>query len=279
MKFGVFIVPTDSSISVTSLAVELESRGFESLFLPEHTHIPVSTSSTYPGGRPGDPVPLEYRSVYEPYVALSAAAAVTKDLLVGTGVCLVAQHHPISLAKRAATLDQISQGRFLFGVGAGWNAEEMRNHGIDPARRTEALEESLMAIRSIWREDEASFAGKTINFGPIWSWPKPYGGSEPRILVGGRSARARALAAKMGGDWMPDDPRDSKALAKMVEEFREQVEQIGGQAAVSLFSARPHPEDLEVYEETGIARCIFWLPAVGRDELLPRLDRYAQLIA
>ena len=169
MKFGLAIFPTAETIQPTAIGRLAEEHGFESIWFPEHTHIPVSRETPYPGG--GD-LPDEYRRIYDPFVALAAAAAVTERLLVGTGICLIVERDPITTAKEVATLDRISDGRFLFGVGAGWNREEMANHGTDPRTRFGLMRERLEAMMRIWSEEEAAIHGKHVDFDPIWSWPK-----------------------------------------------------------------------------------------------------------
>src|SRR5919206_2840703 len=185
MKFGVTMFTTRYSIGPAELARAVEERGFESLFVPEHTHIPVSRRSPWPGGAD---LPDEYRETLDPFLALTAAAAATERLLLGTGICLVVERDPITTAKEVATLDHLSGGRFLFGVGAGWNAEEMQNHGTDPSTRFGLMRERVEAMKAIWTQDEAAYHGKHVDFDAMWSWPKPAQKPHPPILVGGRGA-------------------------------------------------------------------------------------------
>ena len=166
MHIGALIFPTDLSIGIDRLAREMEARGFESLWVTEHTHIPTSRRTPWPGG---GPLPDEYRRTHDPYVALTTAAAVTEHLKVGTGVSLVAQHHPITLAKTIASLDLISRGRFLFGIGVGWNEDEMENHGLDPRTRRSAVRETILSMKQLWTQDEASYSGRFVNFSESWS--------------------------------------------------------------------------------------------------------------
>ena len=182
MKFGVTMFPTDYAIGPAELAGAVEEHGFESLFFPEHTHIPTSRRTPWPGGAE---LPREYSRTLDPFVALSAAATATERLRIGTGICLVVERDPITLAQEVASLDFISGGRFLFGIGGGWNLEEMENHGTDPAQRWKLLRERVLAMKAIWAEDEAEFHGRFVNFDPIWSWPKPVQEPHPPILVGG----------------------------------------------------------------------------------------------
>ena len=182
MKFGVAIFPTEDSQPPDELARMAEERGFESLLFPEHTHIPASRETPYPAG--GE-LPPEYSRTYDPFVALTAAAAATERLKIGTGICLVIERDPIITAKEVASLDRLSDGRFLFGVGAGWNVEEMRNHGTDAGKRFGLMRERIEAMKAIWTQEEASYSGRYVNFERIWSWPKPVQEPHPPILVGG----------------------------------------------------------------------------------------------
>src|SRR5205807_10329517 len=186
VKFGLGTFPTAGAPSPADLAVMAEERGFESLFFPEHTHIPASRETPYPAG--GE-LPPEYSRTYDPFVALTAAAAATERLLVGTGICLVIERDSIVTAKEVASLDRLSGGRFLFGVGAGWNVEEMRNHGTDSSQRFGIMRERIEAMKAIWAEEEASYTGRYVNFERIWSWPKPSQEPHPPILVGGNGPR------------------------------------------------------------------------------------------
>ena len=195
MKFGAFIFPTDYSIDPAELAREVEARGFESLWFPEHTHIPVSRRTPYPGGAE---LPEEYSHSLDPFVALGAAAAVTERLKLGTGITLVIERDPITLAKEVATLDHISNGRVLFGVGGGWNREEMANHGTDPSRRWKLLRERIEAMKAIWTQDEAEYHGEFVDFDPIWSWPKPVQRPPPDPSGQRRGRRAAPRGALRG---------------------------------------------------------------------------------
>src|ERR671936_1276605 len=185
MRFGVAMFPTDYSMEPAELARMAEERGFESLFFPEHTHIPASRRTPYP---PGGELPDEYSHTLDPFVALTAAAAATERLRIGTGICLVVERDPIVTAKEVASLDRLSGGRFLFGVGAGWNREEMANHGTDPRRRHELMRERVEAMKAIWTEDEASYHGRYVDFDRIWAWPKPLQRPHPPVIVGGNGA-------------------------------------------------------------------------------------------
>ena len=200
MKYGIAMFPTDYAIQADALARELEARGFESLWLPEHTHIPASRKSPWPGGAD---LPREYWHTLDPFVALGAAAAVTKTLMLGTGICLVIERDPITLAKEVASLDHISKGRVLFGIGGGWNAEEMEDHGTAFDERWKILRERIAAMKAIWTQDEAEFHGKYVNFDKLWSYPKPVQKPYPPILMGGAGPHARQRAADFDGHWIP----------------------------------------------------------------------------
>src|SRR5260370_28840247 len=200
MKYGIAMFPTDYSIQADVLARELEARGFESLWLPEHTHIPASRKSPWPGNAP---LPREYWHTLDPFVALGAAAAVTKTPMLGTGTCLVIERDPIILAKEVASLDHISGGRVLFGIGGGWNAEEMEDHGTPFAERWKILRERMSAMKAIWTQEEAEYHGKYVNFAKLRSYPTPVQEPDPPILMGGAGPHARQRAADFDGHWMP----------------------------------------------------------------------------
>jgi probable F420-dependent oxidoreductase len=276
MNFGVTIFITDYSIQPAELARELEVRGFESLWVPEHSHIPVSRLSPWPGGAE---LPKMYHDVYEPFVALAAAAAVTTRLLLATGVCLVVQRDPIQTAKDVATLDRVSGGRFLFGVGSGWNAEEMANHGTrDFTRRFALLRERIEAMKAIWTASRAEYHGELVDFEPIYAWPKPVQKPHPKIHVGGGFPGGARRAARFGDGWMPIHGRDE--IVGSLPAFRELVTKQGRDPAaleVTVFAAPPDAEALARYAAAGITRAVFGLPPAGRDDALPLLDRYAEL--
>lgn len=276
MKLGVYIFATDETIAPAELARAVEERGFESFFLPEHTHIPAGRETPWPGG--GE-LPRRYYRTLDPFVALAAAATATESLLVGTGVCLVIERDPIVLAKEVATIDHVSDGRFLFGIGAGWNREEMANHGTDPRTRFALLRERILAMKAIWAEERAEFHGEHVDFDPINLWPKPLQRPHPPILVGGKGAGVIERVLDYGDGWFPN-PRDGDpALVEeqIVELGRRAVER-GRPVPVSIFGASPRPEDLERYSELGVERCVLSLPTAPREEVLAALDRAAELI-
>ena len=275
MKFGVVMFPTDYSIGPADLAKAVEERGFESLFLPEHTHIPTSRRTPWPGGAE---LPRDYSHTLDPFVALGAAAAVTESLCIGTGVCLVIERDPITLAKEVASLDFLSGGRFLFGIGAGWNEEEMENHGTDPAQRWKLLRERVLAMKAIWTEDEAEFHGRFVSFDPIWSWPKPVQKPHPPIVVGGDGPHALQRVVEYGDEWMPIPGRGEVPLPERIAELNRLAAEAGrGPIPVSVYGTLPQAEVIQGYAEAGVERCIFWLPSTPAEEALTFLDRWAEL--
>ncbi|MBI4506882.1 MAG: LLM class F420-dependent oxidoreductase [Chloroflexi bacterium] len=276
MNFGVVIFPTEYSIGVTDLARAVEDRGFESLLTPEHTHIPASRRTPWPGGAD---LPREYVHLLDPFVALTAAASVTRRLRVGTGICLIIQHDPIILAKQVSTLDLVSGGRFLFGIGAGWNREEMENHGTDPEQRWKLMRERVLAMKQIWTQEEASFHGQFVRFERIWQHPKPVQKPHAPIIVGGNGPRVVRRAAEYGDEWMPNVARGGGPLEERIAELQRLAAEAGrGPLPVTLFAVQPEPHILEGYRELGVARCLFMLPSAPADEVLPLVARYADLI-
>jgi probable F420-dependent oxidoreductase len=276
MDFGVMMFPTDYAVAPNELARAAEERGFESLFLPEHTHIPASRETDYPGG--GE-LPDEYSHTHDPFVALTAAAAATERLLIGTGICLVIERDPITTAKEVASLDQLSGGRFLFGVGAGWNREEMLNHGTDPSRRFGVMRERIEAMKAIWTQDEASYHGRYVDFDRIWSWPKPAQRPHPPIIVGGNGERVLERVVAYGDEWMPN-------RIESVDELRARIDRLGQMAAdagrqapkVGLYAAPAKANEMEAYEAIGVARYVLFLPPVPRPEAEERLDHLTGVI-
>ena len=279
MKYGVFQFSTDYAIRIDELAREAESRSFESLFVPEHTHIPASRKSPWPGGAD---LPREYWHTLDPFVALAAAAAVTTRLKLGTGICLVIERDPITLAKEVASLDWLSRGRVLFGVGGGWNAEEMAQHGTEFGARWKVLRDRVAALQTIWREDEAEYRGPHVSFDRLWSFPKPVQKPHPPILMGGAGGPARQRAVDFGGHWMPIvGLYGAPSLAAGMADLRARAEGAGRDPAtvtVSLFGAPVDPERLARWRDLGVHRVIFGLPSAGRDAVLPLVDRYAAVM-
>ena len=276
MKFGVAMFATDDAIRIDELARAAEARGFESLFVPEHTPIPKSRKTPWPGGRE---LPREYWRTHDPFVALAVAAAVTTRLKVGTGICLVIERDPIVLAKEVASLDALSNGRFLFGIGGGWNLEEMENHGTDPKQRWRLLRERVLAMKAIWTEAEAEFHGELVNFDPIWSYPKPVQKPHPPILMGGNVPNARQRAVEFCDGWFPIAGRAS--MAEAVADLRARAEAVGRDPAslsVSVYGVKPDEAVVGEYEAVKVDRVIFTLPSANRDTVLPLLDRCAALV-
>jgi probable F420-dependent oxidoreductase len=262
--------PTDDAVAPDELARMAEERGFESLLFPEHTHIPAARETDYPAG--GE-LPDMYSHTHDPLVALTAAAAATKRLRVGTGICLVIQRDPIITAKEVASLDQLSGGRFLFGVGAGWNVEEMANHGTDAGRRFGLMRERIEAMKAIWTEDEASYHGRYVDFDRIWSWPKPAQQPHPPIIVGGNGEHVLDRVIAYGDEWMPN-------RIESVQELGERIERLAEMAAdaqrpvpkIGLYAAPAKAHEIEGYEGVGVSRYVFYVPPVPRDEAEARLD-------
>jgi probable F420-dependent oxidoreductase len=273
VKFGVMMFPTDYSLPVTELGRAAEDLGFESLFVPEHTHIPTSRRSPWPGGAE---LPKEYSHTLDPFVALGAVAAVTNNLKLGTGICLVIERDPITLAKEVASLDHLSGGRVLFGIGGGWNLEEMENHGTRPAVRWKILRERILAMKEIWTKDEAEFHGQYVDFDPIWSWPKPVQQPHPPIIVGGNGPRTLERVLEYGDEWMPIGGRGADIGERIQELQRLAVEAGRGPVPITIFGVRPDPAVIEHYREIGVTRCVFGLPPADADTVTPIMRRCAE---
>jgi len=277
MHFGAAIFATDYAIRPDELAGELEQRGFESLWLPEHTHIPANRRTPYPAG--GD-LPKEYWHTYDPFVALTAAAMATTKLRVATGICLIIERDPITTAKEVASLDMLSGGRFIFGIGGGWNAEEMENHGTDYKSRWRLLRERVLAMRRIWTEDEAEFHGEFVNFDKLWSYPKPVQKPHPPILMGGDGPTTFDRVVEFCDGWMPIGFRLPNVGEKTAA-LRARAEQAGRDPksiSITIFGAKPERATIDHFEAAGIERAIFMLPPADRDVVMPLVDQYAQLI-
>jgi len=277
MDLGLAHFLTDYGMPPAELARKVEERGFESLFLPEHTHIPVSRATPYPGG--GE-LPPEYSHTLDPFVALAAAATATERLKIGTGVCLVIERDPIVTAKEVATLDQISGGRFLFGVGAGWNREEMQNHGTDPSTRFRRMRESVEAMKAIWTQDEAEYHGRLIDFDPIWAWPKPVQKPHPPVLVGGLGEKVLDRVVAYGDEWIPNRVQSPEDLGERIAELQRRAEAAGRERIpVTVFGAKSEQRLLERLEAAGVTRSLFYLQPEKPDGVERQLDEFAGVAA
>jgi probable F420-dependent oxidoreductase len=269
MKFGISTFVTDEGIAPRDLARAIEEGGFDSLFIAEHTHIPLSRKSPWPRG--GE-LPRRYYRTLDPFITLTAAAAATERLLLGTGVTLVVERDPIITAKEVASLDLVSGGRVVFGVGVGWNREEMENHGTNPHIRGRLTDERIRAMIEIWTKDEPEFHGQYVDFDPIGIWPKPVQKPYPPIYVGG-GRRAFERIAQLGDAWLANGLPPDK-LQPMMGELREVA---GSDVAVSVFNASSEPEDLQAYAQLGVERVLLGLPTLPESETLKQLDNLAQV--
>jgi probable F420-dependent oxidoreductase len=276
MDYGLLMFSTDYAIHPAELARAAEERGFESLFFPEHTHIPTSRRSPWPGG----PVlPEEYKHTYDPFVALAMAAAVTTRLKVGTGICLVVERDPIMLAKEVATLDHLSNGRVLFGIGGGWNAEEMENHGTNFKRRWAILREKIEAMKAIWTHDEAEYHGEHVSFDALWSWPKPVQKPHPPILLGATGDKGRERVVRYCDGWMPIPGRDK--IVETIPDLQARARAAGRDPrsiSVTIFGVPADEQKIAYYRDAGVDRITFAVPPAERDKVLPLLDRYASIV-
>jgi probable F420-dependent oxidoreductase len=277
MHLGVAMFPTDYAVRPDDLARAVEQRGYESLWFPEHTHIPASRRSPWPGG---PTLPKEYWHTHDLFVALAAAAAVTTRLKVGSGICLVVERDPIVTAKEVASVDFLSGGRLLFGIGGGWNAEEMEDHGTEFRSRWKVLRERVLAMKKIWTEDEASFEGEFVRFPPLWSWPKPAQKPHPPVLLGGHGPRALRRVVDYCDGWMPISVRGGDLPAGMVE-LRRIAQEKGRDPrtiSVSVYGAPMDRDALARLRDAGVERCIFALPSADADRVAALLDRGAELV-
>jgi probable F420-dependent oxidoreductase len=281
--FGALIFPTDYSIAPAPLAKAMEQRGFESLFVTEHTHIPAARRSPWPGGRE---LPKEYWHTYDPYVALAAAAAVTQNLKLGTGITLVTEHDPIAMAKQVASLDFMSGGRVLLGIGAGWNGEEMANHGVRFEDRWKVTRERVLAMRRIWTDEAAEFHGEFVDFEPLWSWPKPAQPGGPKVLLGASSRFAFDRVAEYCDGWFPIHQDASRAKASGAVDYAAGIAEIRanwqargrtGEPDFTIFGVPGDPNRVDELIAMGFNRIVFGLPSADADKVLPLLDRYAGL--
>ena len=276
MDIGVTLFVTDQSIRPDVLAREVEDRGLESVWYPEHTHIPVSRRTPYPGG--GE-LAEEYKRTLDPFVAIAAGAAVTTRLGFGTGICLVAQRDPIVLAKEVATVDLLAGGRFSFGIGFGWNRDEMEDHGVDPRHRRSLGREKVLAMKALWTEDEASFEGDHVHLPPSWQWPKPVQRPHPPILIGGAAGPTLFRhVAEYGDGWIPIGGAGVKDQLPVLRTAAEEAGRDPASIDVVIFAALGDPAKIDYYRSLGIRRTILNLPSAQADEVLPLLDQYAKLL-
>jgi probable F420-dependent oxidoreductase len=278
MQIGVFYFPVDYGINIAELAAALEERGYESLFVPEHTHIPVRRKSPFPGG--GE-LPRRYAHTHDPFVALAFAAAATKRLLLGTGICLIPERDPIVTAKCVASLDQLSGGRVVFGIGGGWNVEEMENHGARYNTRFKLMGERILAMKALWTEDEAEYHGEMVDFDAVWSYPKPAQRPHPPILLGGESDYTLRRVVDYCDGWFPRPGRGVE-IKEQLDRLHRMAEAAGRDPrtlSTSVFRAPADKTALKEYEAAGIDRAVLEIPDVSRDEILRILDTYLPLLA
>lgn len=277
MHFGVSQFSTDYSIRIDELARAAEARDFESLWVPEHTHIPTSRRSPWPGG---PNLPQEYWHTVDPFVGLAMAAAVTTKLKVGTGICLLIERDPITTAKEVASLDFLSGGRFLFGIGAGWNVEEMEHHGTAFKTRWKLLRERVEAMKAIWAQDEASYAGELVRFDPLWSWPKPVQKPNPPVLLGGHGPKALERVVRYCDGWLPIGVRAGDLLAEMgaLHKLATERGRDPRSLTVTVYGGTSDVDELKRLRDGGVDRIIFTLPSAGSEKVLSMLDKYAQVV-
>jgi probable F420-dependent oxidoreductase len=280
MHFGASMFLTDYSMTPGELAQALEARGFESVWAPEHSHIPTSRRTPYPGG--GD-LPKAYYDVMDPFVTLTAAAMATKTLKIGTGVCLVNQRDTIQTAKLVASIDQVSGGRFLFGIGVGWNAEEMEDHGTDFASRAKLVRERVEAMKLIWTKSKAEYHGELVNLPEMMTWPKPVQKPHPPVIVGGAYPQAARRAVRYGEGWIPlaGRPNQYGDVFDYVPKFRTMLKEAGrteDSCPITLFNVQEDADLLKRYRDLGAVRVSVSLAAEKADATLPILDRWAKLI-
>ncbi|HEX4220106.1 MAG TPA: LLM class F420-dependent oxidoreductase [Acidimicrobiales bacterium] len=271
MDIGVAFFPTHDAIDPGALARLVEERGQESLFFPEHTHIPASRQSPYPGG---ETLPRKYSHTYDLFVAMTAAAVSTTKLRVGSSICLLIERDPITTAKEVASIDVLSGGRVEFGVGAGWNREEMANHGTDPRRRMALLGERVEAMKAIWTQDEASYRGEHVSFERIWSWPKPAQRPHPPVIVGGNGPTVLDRVLSFGDAWMPNYMPEG--LLERAEELRARAER---PVELMVMGIPADPRALERFERAGFRRALYWLPSANRGPVESALDRIEGAVA
>jgi probable F420-dependent oxidoreductase len=278
MKIGVTLHATDQSMSPVDLAAEAEARGFHSVYIPEHTHIPVSRRTPPPTG--GEVLGDEYRRSLDPYIALAAAATGTSRILLGTGIALVAQHDTLTFAKQLATLDWISNGRLVLGIGYGWNREEMENHGIDVRRRRALVREKMLAMQQLWTQPEAEYAGEFVRFERSWMWPKPRQQPRPPVLIGGAAGpKLFAHIAEYADGWMPIGGAGLKSSLDDLRAAFEQRQRDARELRIVPMGIIPDPAKLDYYRTLGVTEAVLRLPSAPRDTVLPVLDEFTAFLA
>ena len=279
MQIGAAMFFTDYSMTAPDLARAVEERGFESLWAPEHSHIPLSRKTPFPQG--GD-LPKKYAEAMDPFVSLTAAAAVTTRLLVGTGICLVAQRDPIQTAKLVASIDQVSGGRFLFGIGNGWNQDEMENHGTDFRSRHKLARERVEAMKAIWTQSKAEYHGEFVNFDPMMAWPKPVRKPHPPVIVGGAFPYGARRALAYGDGWIPHASRPEYGdVADFIPQFRQMAAEAGRDLAdvpITIWGSKPDADRVRRLADMGVSRVIVSLDSAGEAATLPVLDAWAKVI-
>lgn len=278
MKFGVFIFATDLAMDPADLAVAAEERGFESLFVPEHVHMPVERETQFPRSEDGS-LPEEYRRIHDPFVALGAAAGATSEIRLGTGICLVTEHEPIALAKQIASLDMISGGRFDFGIGAGWLAEEMEPLGVRYQDRWKVTEQRIDAMKEMWTQEEAEYHSEFVDIPKTYVIPKPVQAPHPPILIGAGSKWARQRVVDWADGWLPNITAPG-FVERGIQDIQSRAHEAGrdfDEISINVFGGDDGA--IAEYERMGVDRLIFRLPHAGSDEVVPELDRLAALIA
>jgi probable F420-dependent oxidoreductase len=278
MEIGAAMFFTDYAMPAQEIGPALEQRGFESIWAPEHSHIPLSRRSPWPGGAE---LPKKYFDAMDPFVTLSVIAAVTRTIKIGTGVCLVIQRDTIQTAKLVASLDQVSAGRFLFGIGGGWNAEEMEDHGTEFKTRFKKLREQIEAMKAIWTQTKPEYSGDLVKFPPMMVWPKPVQKPYPPVILGGAYPHAARRAVAYGDGWIPIAGRGDADLENQIVQFRAMAKEAGrdpGALPITIFSAPENLDTLKKYKDMGISRAIVQLPSASTDEIMPIIDRWAELM-
>jgi probable F420-dependent oxidoreductase len=277
VKIGLYLVLSEATMPVPELARAVEERGFDSIWVPEHSHIPTTGNTPYPGR---GPVTQEFARTLDPFAVLAAAASVTHRIGLGTGICLVIQRDTIHTAKTVATIDQLSGGRVLFGVGGGWNRPEMENHGTDYATRFKRLEEQIAALKAIWTQDEPSFHGRFVKFEPMWCWPKPVAKPHPPIYFGGETEHTLRRVVALGDGWLPR-MRDAEKVLRGIERLRVLARAAGRdpeRIGISAFGLPAREDALAPLRDAGVERAILAVAPGPADDMLRRLDRYAELV-